>query len=550
MITPQSAPSSLARLGALALAALLAGLAPQRLRAEPAVPDSVRLTVAPGIELLTLVHRPAGTGPHPVLLVRTPYRTRGGSTAWLAAALVPHGYAVIEQDARGTGGSGGDFVPFLHDVSDGVATLDWLAAQPWAGPVGLWGISYSGWNAYALAATGHPAVRALAVGSGWADMERFLFPGGAFHLEAHLAWLLGFAGGHGLPGAAEFRQAAATLPLRPLLGPGDAVLAHAATPFPWHALSAPVLHFTGWWDYVYPDALHAWHALRALRGTAAHHATQRLIVGAWAHNGEKTGQTRVADVDYGPAAAAGLDSVAAWTRRFFDVQLRGLPSRDPPVRIFVMGENRWREFPDWPPPAARTRTWYLAAGDRLVSRPPRRTHTTTFHYDPAHPMPTLGGANSHFFPATLGPLDQAPLDDRSDVARFLSAPLPRPLVLAGPLRAILFLDADAPATDVVVRLVAVAPDGTARLVEEGIRRIPRLRPGINEATIELGERALRLATGSRLRIDVTGGSFPRFDRNPNTGDDPLDAATLRPVRVALRHGRRQPARIELTTLPY
>jgi uncharacterized protein len=504
--------------------------------------DTLRLPVAGGVELLTLVHLPAGAGPHPVVLLRNPYRTRGGAMGWLVERLVPHGYAVVEQDVRGTGGSGGAFRPFVHDVADGTVTLDWLAAQPWAGPIGLWGISYLGWAAYALAETGHPAIGALAVGSAWAEMEPFFAPGGAFNLMAHLTWLAGFTGGRPMPSAAGLDSLFRTLPLAPLLAGAAPIQALGERPFRWDAVTMPVLHFTGWHDYIYTHALHGYSTLRGRDGAGA----QRLIVGAWAHNGEMAGQTRVGDVDYGPAAAAGVDSVAAWTRRFFDAHLRGHPEVDAPVRVFVMGENAWRTFDDWPPPGTRVATWHLAADGRLQPAAPRRRGATSFTYDPHAPVPTLGGANSHFFPAVLGPLDQRPLDGRGDVATFLGAPLERPLVLAGPIRAVLHIEADAPATDVAVKLVAVAPDGSARLVEDGIRRVAALRAGVNDVVVDMGHRALRLEPGTRLRLDVTGGNFPKYDRNPNTGEDAWTATALRPVRITVHHGRGRASKLLIT----
>jgi uncharacterized protein len=132
---------------------------------------------------------------------------------------------------------------------------------------------------------------------------------------------------------------------------------------------------------------------------------------------------------------------------------------------------------------------------------------------------------------------------------FVSPELPRAVVLAGPLRAVLHLEFDAPSTDVVAKLVALAPDGSARLVEDGIRRLHRVGPGVHEVTVELGQRAQRLEPGTRLRLDVTGGNFPKYDRNPNTGEDPLGATTLRPVRITVHHGRGRPSRLEVTVLP-
>jgi uncharacterized protein len=503
--------------------------------------DTLRVSVAPDIELLTIVHRPLGEGRHPVVLIRSPY----GRYTWLAERLVTHGYAVVDQAVRGTGGSSGVFVPFAFEARDGAATADWIGRQEWAGPVGLWGISYPGWAAYALAETGHPAIAALAVGSAWAEMQPFLFPGGALHLGAHLPWIMGFAGGPGVPTEQEFGRIARTLPLEPLFRAAAQVLALGARPYRWDAVRAPALHFTGWHDYIYRDALRGYEQLSARAGTGA---PQRLVVGAWSHNGEKTGETRVGDVDFGPAAAAGFDSVAAWTRRFFDAHLRGLPEVDAPVRVFVMGENRWAEFDAWPPAGATAASWYLAGDGRLDDRPENCACTTRFAYDPRDPLPTTGGVNAHFFPGNLGPLDQAPLDGRRDVARFLTAPLARPLVLAGPLRAVLHVAADAPSTDIAVRLSAVGADGTARLIEDGIRRIERVDPGVNEVVVELGQRALRLEAGTRLRLDVSGGNFPKYDRNPNTGEAPLEATELKPVIITVHHGAAHASRLEVVTM--
>jgi uncharacterized protein len=531
---------------------LVFGLWPATERAQGQQIDSVRVQVAPDVELFTIVQLPEGEGPFPVVLLRNPYRTRGGSMGWLAERLLPYGYAVVEQDVRGTGESPGTFIPFAFDVADGTATLDWLADQPWAGPVGLWGISYLGWAAYALAETGHPAIEALVVGSAWADMAPFLWPGGAFNLQAHLTWLLGFGGGGGMPSPAVLDSIFRTLPLEPLLARAQGVMAMAEHPYRWEAVGVPVLHFTGWYDYIYRDALRGYEALRAAGSPASEAGTgspQRLIVGAWAHNGEMSGTTRVGDVDFGPAAGAGVDSVAAWSRRFLDVHLKGLAEVDHPVRVFVTGANEWRALEDWPPPEASVRSWHLGADGGLSTATEARAGNTTVRYDPDDPVPTVGGVNSHFFPENLGPLDQRSLDGRSDVATFLAPALERPLMLAGPLRAVLYLEADAPSTDVVVKVIAEAPDGTARLIEDGIRRLPHVRAGVNEVTVELGHRAQLLEPGVRLRVDVTGGNFPKYDRNPNTGEDPLTATTLRPVSLRIHHGPDSPSRLEATVLP-
>lgn len=302
---------------------------------------------------------------------------------------------------------------------------------------------------------------------------------------------------------------------------------------------------TGWHDYIYPHTQAGYARMRiAPRSGDA----QRLIVGPWAHNDQLHGVTRIGDVDFGPGAESNVDSVAAWTRHFFDMHLRDAPVSGPQVRAFVMGENRWHEFEEWPPPQAEPIDWYLAEG-RLDRARAATAGNRSFVYDPNDPMPTLGGANSNFIPDNLGPLDQRPLDDRQDVARWVSDPLAEPVILAGPIRAILHVEADVPSTDVAARLIAVLPDGTARLVEDGIRRVADIGAGTHEIAVEMGQRALRLEAGTRLRLDVSGGSFPKYDRNPNTGEDPFEATVFRPVRITISEGGDRPSRLELLTLP-
>ena len=521
----------------LAAGAMVAVAAPAA-HPQALVPDTVGVPAPDGTVLRTLVFLPAGSAKSPALLVRTPYDA--GAHRWLADGLVPGGYAVVMQDVRGTGGSQGRFVPFVTEASDGLATLEWLLAQPWSdGRVALWGISYHGYTAFQIAH--HPAVRAVVAINTWADLGPFLSPGGAFHLALHLPWFLVYGLQRDMPPAPAWHGIFRTAPLSSLFQGADAIQEFGSRRFAYERVKAPVLYVGGWNDYTNPHVLAAYARLAGLG------ATQRLIVGPWAHNGLLSGWTKVGEEEYGPAARMNLDSVMGWTRGWLDAQLRGVPLDGPSVRLFVMGENRWRGFDRWPPSTARSRHWYLGAGFRL-SDAPGAAAAESFVYDPNDPMPTLGGANSHFFPETAGPRDQRPLDARSDVLRFVSEPAPEDLTLAGPLRAVLYVEANAPSVDVTAKLVAILPDGSARNVEDGILRL-RQMDGPVEAVIDLAGTAIRLERGTRLRLEVSGGNFPKYDRNPNTGGAPLDATEFRPVRITLHQGSDRPSRLEAFVLP-
>lgn len=519
---------------AILAAASTTAAAPQEL-----VPDTAAVRAPDGTVLHTLVFRPSGSASHATLLVRTPYDA--GAHRWLADALVPAGYAVVLQDVRGTGRSQGQFIPFVHEADDGRATLQWLLAQDWSdGRVAVWGISYHGYAAFQVARLGDSAVKAVVAINTWADLGPFLAPGGAFHMGLHLPWFLVYGLRREMPPAAAWEGIFRTAPLSQLFRGAEAIRAFGAQPFPYDRVKAPVFHVGGWNDYTNP------HTLAAYARLAAEGTPQRLIVGPWAHNGLLSGWTRVGEEEYGPQARMNTDSVARWTREWLDAQLAHRPLEGPPVRLFVMGENRWRAFDNWPPSNAVPRRWYLASSARLTDGP-GGAGVDAFAYDPNEPMPTLGGANSHFFPETGGPRDQRPLDPRHDVLRFLSAPVPDECVIVGPLRAVLFVEAGAPSTDVTAKLVAVRPDGSARNIEDGILRLEEMA-GVMEAVIDLAGTAIRLERGTRLRLDVSGGNFPKYDRNPNTGEPPFEAAVFRPVRVAVHHGGDRPSRIEAFVL--
>jgi putative CocE/NonD family hydrolase len=242
-----------------------------------------------------------------------------------------------------------------------------------------------------------------------------------------------------------------------------------------------------------------------------------------------------------------------------------------PVRIFVMGENRWRDEEDWPLARARATPWHLhshgdagSTGGTLSPTPPTGEPVDVYLYDPRDPAPTVGGPT--FFPglfigANEGPRDQRAVETRPDVLVYTSAPLEQPVEVTGPLSVTLYAATSAPDTDFVARLIDVYPDGAARLLAEGILRA-RYRDGytrpspiepnrVHTYTINLVATSNLFGAGHRIRVDVTSSSFPRFDRNPNTGhalgvDGPDD---LRPALQTIFHDAERASHVVLPFVP-
>lgn len=553
-------PATLRFLTSLVTALVLATPAAKPTRAQ----DSIRVQtamvpMADGVRLATDVYLPPGEGTWPVVMMRTPYDA--GSRTWFGEGLAQRGFAVVVQDVRGQGRSEGRFIPFAYERADGRATADWVSTQPWSnGRIGLWGASYNGYAAFELAMSGHPAVASIFHISGYSDLARFLYRGGAFQLQAHLYWYYSYASGQPAPPAEAWPQIFRTVPLGDFFRGAEGVWDLASAPYDHADITVPVMHVTGWYDYIYPNTLETYGDL----ADAAPDRSQRLVIGPWSHNGVLSNWTSVGDVEFGPEAEAGiewsLDLTAQWFQHSMEGEANDL-SRAKPVRYFVMGDNRWIDDTAWPPSNADFQAWYVHEGGVLSREEPggSANAATSFVYDPLDPVPTLGGANSHFFPDNLGPKDQAALADRDDVLTFTSEPLGVNATVAGPIRAIVYASTTGLDTDFTAKLSVVRPDGFVRNIEDGIVRARHLFAGTDSTgyvtpdevyryEIECGASALALKAGERLQLQISSSSFPEYDRNPNTGVDPIYATEFVPATQTVFHTAEYPTHVIVPVL--
>jgi hypothetical protein len=251
--------------------------------------------------------------------------------------------------------------------------------------------------------------------------------------------------------------------------------------------------------------------------------------------------------------------------QWFDQFLKGKDTpllSQAPVRVFVMGSNRWLEAREWPP-RARQERFYLEsrghantlAGDGKLelSAPAEATSgggADRFVFDPEDPVPTDGGAaccNPKVFP--WGPKDQRVVERRRDVLVYSTAALRKDVEVVGPVRVVLYAATSARDTDFTAKLVDVFPDGRAQNLTDGILRLryrrslekPELaRPGeICKMTIDAGVTGNVFQKGHRIRMEISSSNFPRFDRNPNTGEAAADATELRRAAQTVYHDARR-----------
>ena len=263
------------------------------------------------------------------------------------------------------------------------------------------------------------------------------------------------------------------------------------------------------------------------------------------------------------STGTGID-LAALQLRFFDRWLKGIepdPATDPPVRLFVMGEDRWRDEAEWPLARAVPTDFHFRADGGLTTEAPVSGEAPDgFTADPNDPVPTLGGNLCCWqLVHPPGAFDQREIEARDDVLVFSTEPLAEAIEVTGPLIAHVFVASTAADFDVTAKLVDVEPDGWARNVAEGIRRV-RYRQGtersiplppgdVAEVEVDLLATANTFMAGHRIRVEIAASNWPRFDRNPQTGGVIAEATELRPARHTVYHDEAHPSRIVLPVVP-
>jgi putative CocE/NonD family hydrolase len=542
-----------------------------------------------GVTLRANVYRPPGPGPWPTLLSRHPYDKDDPlvNSFWLdPMKAAREGFMVVIQDTRGRLASDGEWQPLRFEREDGYDSVEWAARLPGSnGKVGMYGCSYFGNTQLMAAVEQPPSLGAIAPSVTWSDPLDGLFSrGGALEIGLALSWSLAMGAGY-LPrlplGSEELEQRITALlddydalptkgfwelpvsdgrlllkhevpdlgTIRMLFEPDFPAFSRAAGEY--ERISVPSLHIGGWHDIFLQGTLDNYMGMAALGRPA------RLVIGPWAHDPAALSGA-VGDLNFGIRSGAfGVpvhpegdlgDLQLAWFRRYL------LPDGDSaasaaeaPVRIFVMGRNEWRDEPFWPLERAHAERWFLTSGGALRSESPSPDGGSTgFNYDPAEPVPTVGGHISDIPTFPPGPRDQSSIEAREDLCVFTSEPLREDLEVTGPVRVVLHAESSAPSTDWVARLCDVHPDGRSFNLCDGILRA-EVTEGVGRYEIDLWSTSNVFLAGHRLRVHLTSSSFPRWDRNLNTGNQA--ELRMQVARQRIHHSPEYPSWIELPVVP-
>lgn len=596
---------------------------------EVVVETNVRVPMRDGVSLATDIYLPPRVGQAPdqrwpTILMRTPYDKQGSKAD--GEFYARHGYVFVVQDTRGRYASDGVWHMLTDDGRDGFDTCGWIGRQSWSnGKLGTIGTSYVGGTQHALAMERPPQlVTSIPVDAmsnlGYQGMRN----GGAFELR-FWNWIFSIAGPHGSRQARDPATAAMLLEMKDRrrdylvnlpLRRGTTPLKHLSEYEEWlvealghgtnddfwkqnnildygqqYYKDMPVYLVGGWYDSWAGNTTANFAALtRAVKGPVY------LIMGPWIHG--QQGSSSHGQVSFGTGAA--IADPRAWRLEWYDRWLKEIDNSvgrqapfATPVRIFVMGTGdgsktadgllnhggAWRDEREWPLARAMPTHYYLQAGGNLSPTPPTAaTSATSLQFDPAHPVPTIGGNISSGGDILLqGAWDQRggphvwnspqpiPLSARNDVLVFQSDPLPDNLEVTGELAVHLWISSTAPDTDFTAKLVDVYPpngdfpggfdlnigDGIARTrFRESLSRETLMEPGtIYPLEIKLYPTSNVFKRGHRIRVDVSSSNFPRFDVNPNTGERLNDNRRTRVATNTVYHDAAHPSHILLPIVP-
>ena len=507
--------------------------------------ETLLLPMSDGVKLATDYFVPEGEGPFPVVLVRTTYGR--GHHGGEATGFNTMGIAFVSQDTRGRGGSEGTDMAFGDDGwgehDDGAETIAWIKGQPWCnGKIGTIGGSALGITQSLLAGATQDLTAQVMVVAGANFYDHLTYQGGVFRKSLCEGWLKA-------QGSEHVIDVWKSHPTYDDFWERHNVTARAPQ------ITAPAVHIGGWFDIFAKGTLDNFTS-REYHGAGPARGNQILVMGPWIHGvRQDIGDLRFPDnfqYDFGKLQDKFL-------RHWLLGEENGVMDA-PRVHYYTMGDcedadapgNEWRTADGWPPVETTPTRYYLSNAGALVTSPPTDGGSSSYRYEPKDPCPTKGGPNL-LLPA--GPYDQRAIGERGDVLKFVTGPLDSAVEITGAVSVELYISSDAADTDFTGKLIDVYPDGKEILILDNIQRVkfrdgftePKLLPPgeVGKVTIDLFSTSLIINKGHRIGLHVSSSNYPRFEKNPNSGDDfPVDD-NIRAANNTVHFGRATPSALVL-----
>lgn len=538
-----------------------------------------RVPMRDRVELSADIYRPDAPGRFPVILSRTPYTKTSGSTLKIAKYFVSHGYAFVTMDVRGRGDSDGTFTPYVKDGVDGYDAIEWCAGQPWStGKVGTLGGSYNGLIQWLTAVHQPPHLAAMIPMVSPSD-PFVEWPTG-LPLIPTISWFH-FTSGHVAQNmeAVDWNKLYWHLPMitmdeamgRPNRNWKDEI-EHSKLDGWWeprryqnkyNRVQVPALGISGWYDDEQVGTPLNFAGMTSKSIDERVRRSQKMLMGPWPHAINST--SKLGEVDFGSTAVIDLNDT--WLR-WFDYWLKGIDNgvmKEPPVRIFVMGENVWRNENEWPMARTKWTKYFIHSNGRantlsgdgsLSTSEPANESTDSYKYDPAKPVPFITDPS---FAQIGGPDDYRKVEQREDVLVYTTEPLLEDFEVCGPIKVKLFATSSARDTDFMAKLIDVWPNGFAQRLIDGMVRA-RFRDGMDKPSLiepgrvysydlDLWNTCQLYKKGHRIRLEISSSAFPKYDRNLNTGEPLGQSAAMQVAEQKIYHDREHPTYVLLPIVP-
>jgi len=527
--------------------------------------EHARIPMSDGITLGAAIYRPDAAGKFPVLMLLRYFREGADHGEFFAR----RGYVVALVDSRGRGDSEGQWKSYVNEPRDGYEAQQWLGRQPWSnGKIGTFGISYNAFTQLMAAPLGSPYLKCLFPEEGQQTNFGHLYNDGVMQLNVV------FQFGLFTRGKLQTQKILSITDPHylqlPLIGAVDKFpdvqhvkdwFEHSSYDEYWKSygikekyskIKVPAYFTTGWYDNLCHENWRNFQGFREQGGSEAARTGTKILVGPWKHGGSRS--------------YPGLMDLKL---RWYDYWLKDIQNgidKEPPIKIYVMGANRWRDEHEWPLARTEFTSFYItsrgkansALGDgRLgTARPSEDSPPDRFTYDPEHPVYTNGGQISTLVP---GPRDRQETQQRNDILVYTSDPLIEDLEVTGPVRMKLYAASTVVNTDFTATLTDVFPDGRAIHICEGIRGVTFresleeptfITPGeVYEYTIDMWETSMVFKKGHRMRLEISSSNFPRYARNQNT-DKPLGmSAEINEAHQTIFHNAKYPSHLILPLIP-
>lgn len=541
------------------------------------------------VKLSSDFYFPDAEGKFPVILIRTPYNNSTSRYDRYGKFYASRGYVVVIQDCQGRFDSEGEWYPMEGEEYDGYDTIEWIAKQPWSNEkVGMTGVSYVGFVQW-MAASGNPPhlTCIFTYGSPSNIYGDTWFSFGTLYLMDSITWAFAMDGrtnqNLGVNDWLNLKDHLPLITLDEFLGRKidfwKAWLSHPNYDEYWkkqgmkgkyHKINVPSVTVTGWYDDGQHGSLENYYSL-IREGTDYAKKNAKLIIGYWRHSGPyphtNNPYTKLGAFDFGDDALLDLET---YELRWFDYWLKGFENNimnEPKVKLFILGENKWRDEKEWPLPDTKYKKFYFHSrgnantlyGDGYLNMTsPGKEPPDKYIYDPADPVPSIRGGTGARGGISSDPIDQRVNEKRMDVLCYTSEGLKDDLEVTGPIKIILYASSSAKDTDFGGKLVDVHPNGTAYNVcfaasglisarfRESLEKPSLIEPGkVYKYEIKLRPTSNIFKKGHRIRVEISSSDFPIFNRNLNTGKDPYTSTDMVKARQKIYHNAEYPSHIVL-----